>query len=668
MASLQEILSLTRNYNKADATDYINWQKSGVTRMLLADDGELQLANATASGQGVLLGGDAEIYRSEAKVLTFPGSVTAIPTTTATSQIYNAAPVPNILTGANGATYTGNVLNVLIPTYAPVANTGAVILQGIIIRQGNINNVADTCPLTVTGLSFAGAAGAALVTGVYTWTWADITMPAQAANGAANVATGLKITGGTASALGSQTALTVTMAASTDAALKATVGYIAANNIYGIGTANLTINGNLAVTDATERSLILNVLNATADAWLPMITLTPNAAAPYITFGGTRINFGNLTDYNAFIGLNSGSVITTGLYNTALGVGSLASTIDGSGNTGVGLNTLTANTSGSYNSAFGAGTLSSNTVGVNNTAFGEGGLKFNATGSGNTALGYEAGFGIGAASNISNNTLIGQHAGYALLTGGDNNILIGYQAGNLLTTGNSNIIIGYDIDPPAATTSSYLNIGGIITGDVTLGLFGFNNLLTYSRTVNSETVNAAATARTLTAANTKSFTGTAEQIVIPGITPAANGAGITMTGLNFTQGAISNVADSEAITVKHIVMTFAAGVALETGIYTAMGLDITLPAQAANGAANVATGLKITGGTASASGAQRGIDITMAAAADTAIKVILGQIILGALKSDTGDWTGIEGLLQINTFDNTIKIYADSGWRTLAAW
>jgi len=41
---------------------------------------------------------------------------------------------------------------------------------------------------------------------------------------------------------------------------------------------------------------------------------------------------------------------------------------------------------------------------------------------------------------------------------------LGYQAGNLITTGNYNIIIGYDIDPPAATTNNYVNIGGIIKG------------------------------------------------------------------------------------------------------------------------------------------------------------------------------------------------------------
>lgn len=33
-----------------------------------------------------------------------------------------------------------------------------------------------------------------------------------------------------------------------------------------------------------------------------------------------------------------------------------------------------------------------------------------------------------------------------------------------------------------------------------------------------------------------------------------------------------------------------------------------------------------------------------------------------------GDAAGKEGLIQINTFDKNVKIYADSGWRTLASW
>lgn len=37
-------------------------------------------------------------------------------------------------------------------------------------------------------------------------------------------------------------------------------------------------------------------------------------------------------------------------------------------------------------------------------------------------------------------------------------------------------------------------------------------------------------------------------------------------------------------------------------------------------------------------------------------------------KTDTGDPAGSEGLLCINTFDNTFKVYAAGAWRPLATW
>jgi hypothetical protein len=36
-------------------------------------------------------------------------------------------------------------------------------------------------------------------------------------------------------------------------------------------------------------------------------------------------------------------------------------------------------------------------------------------------------------------------------------------------------------------------------------------------------------------------------------------------------------------------------------------------------------------------------------------------------KTDTGDPTGVEGMIVINTFDNNVKIYADAAFRTLAS-
>ena len=45
-----------------------------------------------------------------------------------------------------------------------------------------------------------------------------------------------------------------------------------------------------------------------------------------------------------------------------------------------------------------------------------------------------------------------------------------------------------------------------------------------------------------------------------------------------------------------------------------------------------------------------------------------GYTCLLGTKTDTGDPTGEEGLIYINTFDNKIQMYADGGWRELASW
>lgn len=45
-----------------------------------------------------------------------------------------------------------------------------------------------------------------------------------------------------------------------------------------------------------------------------------------------------------------------------------------------------------------------------------------------------------------------------------------------------------------------------------------------------------------------------------------------------------------------------------------------------------------------------------------------GPIFTDAIKSDTGDPSGSEGQLTINTYDNATKIYAGGAWRTLATW
>lgn len=49
----------------------------------------------------------------------------------------------------------------------------------------------------------------------------------------------------------------------------------------------------------------------------------------------------------------------------------------------------------------------------------------------------------------------------------------------------------------------------------------------------------------------------------------------------------------------------------------------------------------------------------------TSVREIIPTVLT---KTTTGDATGAEGLLQINTFDKTLKIYANAEWRTLITW
>ncbi|MBE7462285.1 MAG: hypothetical protein HS116_02220 [Planctomycetes bacterium] len=56
-----------------------------------------------------------------------------------------------------------------------------------------------------------------------------------------------------------------------------------------------------------------------------------------------------------------------------------------------------------------------------------------------------------------------------------------------------------------------------------------------------------------------------------------------------------------------------------------------------------------------------GKDISLEPASGSYVKIV-------STKSTTGDPTGEEGMIYINTFDNVLKMYADGGWRTLASW
>ena len=167
---------------------------------------------------------------------------------------------------------------------------------------------------------------------------------------------------------------------------------------------------------------------------------------------------------NIAIGLFAGDSNTTGHANTFLGYVAGYSNTTGQDNTFLGAYAGESTTEGSGNTFVGETAGDGNVSGGNNTAMGAQAGYYSPAGSANAMLGAGAGFGV-SGNSFSSSTLVGYGAGYGLTTGSDN-ILLGFQAGDNLATGSRNIIIGYDKDAPAATTNDYINIGGLLHGDM----------------------------------------------------------------------------------------------------------------------------------------------------------------------------------------------------------
>ncbi len=125
---------------------------------------------------------------------------------------------------------------------------------------------------------------------------------------------------------------------------------------------------------------------------------------------------------NVFIGHNAGQNNSTANNNVGIGSGALRSS-NALSNVAIGYNASRYNTSGS-----------------SNTALGQGALVNNETGSSNIAIGFEAGAGSNL-HNKSRGVFIGYEAGNT--SEGENNTIIGYQAGKNNAAGTDNIFLGY---------------------------------------------------------------------------------------------------------------------------------------------------------------------------------------------------------------------------------
>ncbi|OGR68953.1 MAG: hypothetical protein A2081_02870, partial [Elusimicrobia bacterium GWC2_61_19] len=182
------------------------------------------------------------------------------------------------------------------------------------------------------------------------------------------------------------------------------------------------------------------------------------------TFIGYEVGYYNSSGFsNVFVGHQAGFSNETGSDNTFVGKYAGGNGFDGSHSSLFGSNAGYAN-SGDNNSFVGSSAGHDNTTGANNSILGYQAGSGNITGSANSIFGTQAGYGV-SANSYSSSTLVGYKAGFAVTTGSDN-LLLGFQAGDSLTTGSRNIIIGYDEDAPAATTNNFLNLGGVLYGDL----------------------------------------------------------------------------------------------------------------------------------------------------------------------------------------------------------
>ena len=146
-----------------------------------------------------------------------------------------------------------------------------------------------------------------------------------------------------------------------------------------------------------------------------------------------------------------------GTADIALSLGDLSDVVEYSGNS-LFLGPSTGTTPGTSCTAVGAFALEGGNNFNNNTAVGCFAIN-SANGEENTCVGADAGQYVGVG-----NVAVGFEA---MTTGtGNDNVALGANTAATLTTGSGNILIGQGADVPTGATNNYLNIGGVITGDM----------------------------------------------------------------------------------------------------------------------------------------------------------------------------------------------------------
>ncbi len=168
---------------------------------------------------------------------------------------------------------------------------------------------------------------------------------------------------------------------------------------------------------------------------------------------------------NMFVGKNSGTSLSSGIFNTFVGENSGAATSSGNNNLFSGYNAGSLNTTGSSNIFMGSNAGNNNTTGQSNLFLGTNAGYLNVTGAENLFMGSESG-----RLNTSGefNTFIGRASGYSNSTG-NRNIFLGSSAGVTNTSGSDNTYIGYNaIGAPSITNATAIGANATVTTSNTI--------------------------------------------------------------------------------------------------------------------------------------------------------------------------------------------------------
>jgi len=169
-----------------------------------------------------------------------------------------------------------------------------------------------------------------------------------------------------------------------------------------------------------------------------------NLGAYDLTVNGITVGKGaGANSNNTVLGSGALNANVSGTNNTALGVYTLRNATGG-WNTAVGGYALWNLTTGSSNIGIGYSSLGSSTTASQNTAIGDQSMRNN-TGSGNTALGSQSlyGFTLPTVATGNFNTAIGTNA-MKYVTTASNNVGVGNNVLFNLTGGNDNTVLGYN--------------------------------------------------------------------------------------------------------------------------------------------------------------------------------------------------------------------------------